>query len=74
LLVHVNEGIAIFSTLMVYGFNSINFWSVIAIPSFIWINICLIWYNEHGINIFKKIILFHGLWYYCKMMWILLSL
>jgi hypothetical protein len=25
LLVHVNEGIAIFSTLMVYGFNSINF-------------------------------------------------
>jgi hypothetical protein len=30
-------------------------------------------YSEHGINIFKNIILSHGLQYYCKMVWVLLS-
>jgi hypothetical protein len=30
------------------------------------LNQCLVWYNEHGISIFKKIILFSGLQYYHK--------
>ncbi len=36
-------------------------------------SIYMAWYIEHGINIFKNIILFHGLWYYCKMMQVMLS-
>jgi len=33
-------------------------------------SICLAWYSEHEITIFKKILLFHGLQYYRKMMWV----
>ncbi len=36
-------------------------------------SICIVRYNEHGINILKKILLFHGLQYYHKMMWVLFS-
>jgi hypothetical protein len=35
-------------------------------------SICMASYNEHGISIKKNILLFHGLWYYCKMMQVLL--
>ncbi len=36
-------------------------------------SIYMAWYNEHGISILNNILLFHGLWYYCNMMQVMLS-
>jgi hypothetical protein len=36
-------------------------------------SICLAWYSEYGISILEKNLLFHGLWFYCKMTWVLFS-
>jgi hypothetical protein len=36
-------------------------------------SICMTSFNEHGINIFKNIIMFHGLRFYYKMMRVLFT-
>ncbi len=36
-------------------------------------SVCMAWYNEHGINIFQNMFLFHGLQYYHKMIRVLFS-
>ncbi len=49
-----------------------SMWRTLQYPHFLE-SICLASYNEHGISILKDILLFHGLQYYRKMMWIMLA-